>query len=222
MVYPTLFGFLDEQFTAQDGDVLAEVWLAAEKLVSANLEERCNGFNRLLELDAPRKSALISCLLITRLQESDIGLRTEIVKSLGELLGAGDQTRIASVEIRQFIRYQISQIRRRGVFAVLQVAEADPVSKPFAARILNACPYAGRTMLDILSDRKMDFSIRHQAAYFIGEVGFLEAKDTLERLAARLETRARAQTRMPFAPQPKLDESRLLPAVQQALTMLSA
>jgi hypothetical protein len=102
----------------------------------------------------------------------------------------------------------------------MQVAVHDTNTKQYIARLLNACPYAGEHLADILSDRKVPLTIRLQAAYFIGQVGYLDVIQDLERLATRLESRLMGQQAMPFAPRSEPDETVLLPAIQNTLTML--
>jgi hypothetical protein len=109
------------------------------------------------------------------------------------------------------------------LYGLLQVSQAFPDSSNEVARLLNACPYAGRQMADILSDRKIPLPIRQAAAHFIGVVGYLEAAPILERLEARLTARLNGQQSMPFASTEvgaAGNESELLPGIRLALLML--
>jgi len=90
------------------------------------------------------------------------------------------------------------------------------------ARLLNACPYAGRHLTDILAGRKNPLSIRKQAVHYVGIVGYLDSIPALEHISARLETRLQGQEAMPFLPssQASENEEELLPYIYSSLLLL--
>jgi hypothetical protein len=202
-------------------ELFPAVWNAAEGLTSPITRIRSEALDRLLELGAPRLSPLVAYLLATRLIDPDISLRYRVIQILGELLALDEQGRLAPEPVRRHLSGYLAQMRTRNIFALLEVAVSDPRAEPHISRLLNACPFAGNHLAEILADRNITLPIRQQAAYFIGRVGFLDALPTLERLAARLGTRLSGQQSMPFAPPPSgQDESELLPVVQNALRLL--
>jgi hypothetical protein len=76
-------------------------------------------------------------------------------------------------------------------------------------------------MLAVLAlDRRRPPSVRREAVRLIGDVGFVEAREELERLAHRLQARARGQKAMPFAPPLDTEEDALLPELTRTLELL--
>jgi len=217
---PTLFNYGEATNGALE--LFPAVWIATEALVSPELALRQQGLSQLNELGAPRLSPLVAAVLATRLTEPDLELRRQVVYTLGDILARDEVGRAAPETVRQIVVYTLSQMRQRPLFALLQVAVIDPMAAVPISRLLNACPYAGRHMADILSERKHPLAIRRMAVHFIGLVGYLEAIPSLERLLTRLEARVVGQHMMPFAPQAPIDEVDLLPEIRAALADLRA
>jgi hypothetical protein len=96
------------------------------------------------------------------------------------------------------------------VFALLQVTEYDKTAEAAVMDILSCCSYAGSHLSEILSNRELPQEIRKQAAFFIGQIGYLDALPVLERMASRMETRGDEQ------------DSRILPVLQNAVQLLTA
>jgi hypothetical protein len=213
-----LFDFSDTSTGAVE--LFPAVWSAAEGLSSPELNVRHTSLDTLVNLGAPRLSPLVAYLLATRLFDPDLGLRSRIVVILGELLARDREGHKTPELVRSYLIAYLSQMRTRLVYGLMQVAVHDSNTKQYIARLLNACPYAGEHLADILSDRKVPLTIRLQAAYFIGQVGYLDVIQDLERLASRLESRLMGQQAMPFAPHSEPDETVLLPAIHNTLTIL--
>ena len=87
---------------------------------------------------------------------------------------------------------------------------------------MKECSQAGEYLAGILADRQLPLNIRKLSAYLVGEIGYLDAIPTLEKLQARLEVRAEGQQYMPFHIQEQSEDNQLLPEVQNALTKLQA
>lgn len=220
LLQPKLFDFSDQ--TTGTVELFPAVWSAAEDLVSPDLTMRLKGFEKLLELNAPRLSPLITYLLATRIMDPDINLRVRIVKALGELLMLDKEGRVTPEPVRKYLMTYLNQMRTRPIFSLLEVGSQYPIEKENIARLLNACPNAGRHLADILSDRNAPMAIREQAALFIGLVGYLDAIPALERLSSRLESRISGQQAMSFAPTAVSQETKLLPTIRDTLTLLYA
>jgi hypothetical protein len=203
-------------------ELFPAVWGAAEDLTSPDTRVRTDALERLKDLEAPRFSPLVAYLLATRLTDSDVDFRAKIIELLGEVLSLDRQGQPAPENVRQTLNAYLAQMRTRHTFAILQVIAEHPSLEKHAANLLNACPYAGNHLADILSDRKSPLSVRKQAGRMIGRVGFLDALPALERLSARLEARLHGQRAMPFAPIPSAEELDLLPVVHTAMTLLRA
>lgn len=207
-------------------ELFPAVWRAAEELVSPLPRVRRQALVKLDEMDAPRLLPLVAYLVATRLEDPNLEIRREAVRITSSLLAKDHRDRPAVEGVRQAAISYLSQMRTRPVYGLLQVAQAAPGSAKEVARLLNACPYAGRQLMDLLADRKKPLAIRREAANFIGLVGYLEAAPALERLEARLTARLSGQQAMPFAPldpgSAAASEMDLLPGVRRALLMLQA
>jgi hypothetical protein len=222
-----MFDFLDSATGV--AELFPTVWDALQRLVSAHPEERHSGFNQLMELDAHRLSPLVAYVLATRLDDPDITFRLKVTQAVGALLSQskpdqdnGGVTRIPSENVRQSLRFYLSQMRQRRIFALLQVADYQPSVQKDVAAIIKSCSHAGQVLADIFSDRKLPLNIRKQAIQYAGVVGFLDAVPRLEKLAERLEARKSGQRLMPFAPPVDPGERALIPIIQTALTLLNS
>ncbi|MGE5221785.1 MAG: hypothetical protein ACM3PY_05070 [Omnitrophica WOR_2 bacterium] len=215
---PSLFDFIDN--TTGAIELFPAVWSAAEDLNAPEVTARRSGLERLVAIGAPRLSPLIAYLLATRLQDPDLDLRIQVVKTIGELYLPDEQGRMVPDRVLRQLNWYLSQMHTRAVFGLLQVANDCQAMEAHVARILNACPYGGNHLAGILADRKAPMPVRKQAANMIGTVGFLDAVPVLERLVIRLEARVNGQQTMVFAPPPVPDEAELLPAVMKSLEML--
>jgi HEAT repeat protein len=217
---PTLFEYGGASTGAME--LFPAVWIATEALLSPEFAIRQQGLTRLNELSAPRLSPLVVGVLATRITEPDLELRRQIVYTLGNIFVRDEMGRPAPEAVRQTLAYALKQMRQRPLYALLEVAVIDPMAAMPISRLINACPYAGRHMADILLDRKYPLAIRRMAVHFIGTVGYLEAIPALEKMLARLEARVIGQHSMPFAPPSQPDEVDLLPEIRAALASLRA
>lgn len=203
-------------------ELFPAAWTAAEALVSADEKLRRAALVRLQELGAPRLSPLIAYLVATRLSDPDMELRTQAARIIGSLLVVDAHGNASPAPVRSQLAHTLGQMRTRNVYHLLEIALADPETSPHLTRILNACPYAGRHLADIAMDRMLPLNLRKQSVWFIGAVGYLDAIPSLERLAARLESRLSGQQSMPFAPPGQAEEMELLPIVRSVLELLRA
>ncbi len=215
---PTLFDFSGS--SSGSIELFPAVWSAAEGLTSPDVETRRDALERLAKLNAIRLSPLIAYLTATRIVEPDLALRQRIVKLLGDVLAPDELGQPSPAPVIRHLSAYLAQMRRRHLIAVLQTTLSNQGCETAVARLLNACPYAGCQLVDILSDRKISVDIRRQAVIMIGQVGYLDTISSLEREETRLSARLKGQRSMPFAPLSGPDESGLLPAVQNTLDIL--
>lgn len=173
----------------QGTDLQTIIWGAAESLISPDLFQRMNGLERLIEQDMIRQLPLLAYLLITRVEEPDIVVRTRIVKTLGEIASAEDVEAPLADAVQRTLIYHISRFRTREIFALLQVSEYDKSAEPYVSSLLSRSSFAGDHLKQILSARETPDEVRRQAAHYIGVLGFLEALPTIERMASRLTDR---------------------------------
>lgn len=203
-------------------ELFPEVWNAAEALCGTDARLRSQALAHLDELGAARLSPLVVFLVSTRLSDPDIKVRCQAVRIAGDLLSLDNQGNATPEPVQRCLVTTLSQMRTRGIFHLLEVANEEPESTPQVTRLLNACPYAGRHLADIALDRAFPMAERKQAVLFIGAVGYLDAISSLERLAGRLASRMKGQQIMSFAPPSQDDENDLLPIVQSVLQLLHA
>lgn len=217
---PPLFEF--EPLVWGTMELFPAIWGAAEGLVSDDLEARRYAFETLRQGDAARKSGLIAYLLATRLTESDIELRAGIVNLLGEVFSPDEKGRMAPAEVRYVLAARLSEMRTRQIFALLEVLEQQPNTRPAIVRLLNVCPYASNQLVEILTSRKVSLSIRQQAVRCIGWMGYLAAIPALERLKEKIESRMHGQEALPFITSRGDEDTELLGDLRVALNRLKS
>jgi len=172
---------------------LPVIWEALESLTSPDMMKRITGLDRIIKLDAVYHYPLVVYVLMTRITEPDIELRTRIVKLLANILdvklGGAKQPPSASSEVKQSLMTVLSGLRTRQIFALLQATEFDKTADEAVTTLLSYCSFAGGHLAQILSNRAAPITIRRQAANFIGRIGYLDALPALERMVSRLENR---------------------------------
>jgi hypothetical protein len=215
---PNLFQLDDTSTNAVE--LFPEVWSAGEAIISPDHQVRRHGLEQIAQSQAARFSPLIAYLLVTRLMEPEIDLRSSVVNILADALRLDSQGRVAPELVRLQLFNDLARMRTRQIFALLQVADFDPQAGESVAVLLNSCSFAGNHLADILMDRKIVISIRMRAVELIGKVGYLDAIPVLERIRTRLESRLNGQQHMPFLTLEEGDEVALLPAIQATLEIL--
>ena len=174
-------------------EALPVIWEALELLTSPELLNWIAGLRRIIKLDAVRQHPLVVYVLMTRITEPDIELRTRIVQLLGSILDLdvrGPKKAASSLEaVKKTLITALAGMRTRQIFALLQVIEFDKSADEAVSNLLSYCSFAGGHLAQILSNRTAPLSIRRQAAHFIGRIGYLDALPALERLVSRLESR---------------------------------
>ena len=201
-------------------ELFPSVWIAAENLSSTSLERRNQALEYLKNTNAAKISPLIAYILYTRIDEPDLKLRAQVVGVLSEVVSSDPQGRQALETVRHHLSAHLARMRTREIYSLLQVLLLKAEYLQVIARLLNACPYAGNQLADLASSRKAPIEIRCNAIQLIGEVGYLDAVPTLERLLERTESRVSGQQLMPFAPPMGVDETELLPVIKIALDQL--
>jgi len=198
------------------GDVLC----ALEELVGPEVQIHAQGLKKLLALDAHRSSPLVATVLASRVGEPDLDLRLEIVKALAMVLRPDLDGPRPLESVRRWLRYTLSQMRRRETFALLQIIATSSEGLDPVCHVLDACSFSGGALVQILADRNVDVAVRIAAAKAIGRIGFLEAEPVLQRLSQRLAGRRAGQMEMAFASIPDHEAQALLPEVINALHAL--
>jgi hypothetical protein len=193
---PKLFAISDD--SSEVLELVPEVWEAAERLTSPVDLEREKGLSDLASLDVCRQSPLVAYLLATRLADPNLEVRFHVIQVLGDVLRMMDEDPAAPDAVRRHLQGYISHMRRRQIYAILQVVDVYSAAEEDITAILNMCSYAGVALSAIFSDRKAPISIRQKAIYFCGRVGFVDAVPALELLVSRLQAQSEKQTHMDF------------------------
>ena len=203
-------------------ELFPAVWGALGDLTTEDKNIRAAALDELVELNAARFSPVVSYILVTRVTEPNIELRTRIIATLGEVLLPDSNGYPAPEDVRSSLYHYLSGFRTRQIYALLQASAEINSLEDHVSRLLNASRFAGNHLIEILNDPKTPLEIRKQAAVMIGKVGYLSTLPALEKLAGRLEARISSQTAMNFATQKNLSDSDLLPMVEEALRALRA
>ena len=193
------------------------VWGAAEALTSPELETRYAGLQQLVDEDAVRQHPLVAYLLISRLVEPDIALRSQIVDALAEVVvpnGRGEPALAASYST---LATHLMGMRTRQIYALLQVVAYEKSNEPKVIGLLDHCSFAGGHLSCILATRTVPLNLRKLAAYFIGQLGYLDAMPVLERFEARLEARQNGRNELGGMDE---DDADLLSMIRSSLGLL--
>jgi hypothetical protein len=206
--------FQMEELTAEELELFPAVWGAAEELISPQSKKRSEALEHIIALNAHRLSPLVAYVLSTRIRDEDLDVRYQVVEALGQALHPEQEEQATPDKVRLTILGYLSRMRKRQIYALLQVADHYLSAEDHVAQLLNACSYGGTALNEIYNDRKAPASIRQQAIQFAGRVGFLDCIPGLERLVTRLEERSEKQEKMAFASKDPLagEEALLIPA----------
>lgn len=217
---PTLFDY--GKYGSGLYELFPQVWQLLEAAINPEVSIRRLALKELIEMDAARMLPLVAYHLVTRITEPDLDTRALVVYAVSEALLPDEKGALATEGVRQCLMGNLSQMRTRQIFALLQVLTKYPNLEPGVARMLNACPYAGNQLADILASRRVPLEIRRYAVRMIGLVGYLDAIPALERLLSRLESRAHGQQVMTFAPPETLEDAELIPDIRRSLAFLKS
>ncbi len=196
------------------------IWGELEKFIIGEEKERVDALKKLVELKVARFSPLVIFILTTKLSDPNIGIRTTVVEELSNVLIPDNEGNSAPNDVQECLKRYLSQMRTRQVYAMLQVLHNKSDLLPEVSRLMNYCPYAGNHLADVASSRQAPVDIRRQAILLIGQVGYLDALPALERLLLRLESRLNGQHSMPFAPPTGVEDTSLIPDINQTLHIL--
>lgn len=204
-------------------EVLPAVWSATEALASPEALTRHHGIDALVELGVQRSSPLVAYMIATCLNDPDIYIRRRVVYILADLIIMDPAVMISQTpdNVRKTVTNYLHNMREEAIFGLLEVAVMDPLVEKSIYYLLNACPYAGKYLGDILSQYKHPMPIRQKAIYYVGLVGYTEALPVLERLLSRLEARLNGQYAMSFAPPSIKSDDDIIPNLRIAIHQLN-
>lgn len=201
-------------------ELFPAVWQATECLTSPDSSVRERGLEALFELGAQKVSPLVAYMVATCLNDQEIAIRRQVTYILADLLIKDASGKPIHEEVRKVVVNYLHKLNETTIYGLLEITLIDPEVEKSVFHLLNACPYAGRHLGDILNNWKNPIQIRQKAVYFIGWVGYLEELPVLERLYSRLEARQNGQTMMSFVPPSSKSDEDILPALRVAIRQL--
>lgn len=197
---------------------LNRLWRLLEDLVGG-MADRKEVLVTLGEEGAIRRNPLVAYVVIRLLDDPDTDVRNEAIRQLG-IVVAEIPSDAVSLRVREIIGSALGKFDHRDLFGLLLSSSLDATMRGDMGRLLNLNPRSGELLADVVGDRSVPMSIRNEAVYFIGQLGFSQALGTLERLANRIESRQRGQGAMPFAAPANPEDAAMLPAIQEAIKKL--
>jgi hypothetical protein len=202
-------------------EVFPAVWKSTESLTSPDVITRQRGIDNLIEIGAQKVSPLVAYMIAICVSDPDLFIRRRVTFILADLIATTASPMQTPDEVRKVVFNYLHNMREATVYGLLEVSVADQHADEAIFHLLNACPYAGKYLGEILSDWKNPLQIRQKAIYFVGLVGYLETLPALERLFNRLEARQNGQYLMEFAPQSIKSDTDLLPYLRVAIDQLN-
>jgi hypothetical protein len=196
-----------------------ELHKALEDIFSTDQSIRFDALNRLVKLDAHRRSPLAISILVGRIIDPSLQIRTKIVEMISDCLGKDDGGARIPSTVRLHLQRSLSEIGEKEILALLELLSTQELLDQICY-ILNECSHCGESLVQFLISRNQDISIRIAASEAIGGVGFLEARSAIESFERRLSNLVSGQIPMSFAPKMTKDAEALLPVVRRTLRAL--
>jgi hypothetical protein len=208
-----------QQQSGFHGDQL--LWDAAEGLISPDPNIRDSSLDQLKEIDGIHRSPLVAYLLVSRISEPDLEIRFHLIRLLGSLMDFESSGQSFSDQALDFAKDALDQMEKSQLIKILEVAESYLTAERAISNILKLSSYAGVGLSGIVNDRKLPVSVRQQAVFYCGEIGYLSSKPTLQNLVQRVD---KARTRPGNGNERKKsrDEEFLYPFVISALEKLNS
>jgi hypothetical protein len=198
----------------------AELHKALEDLLALEVDLRYEAMTRLREMDAHLRSPLAISFLVGRLNEPYLNLRAEIVHSINEVIVRRSPLPRPSPRVQNYLQSVLRELGEREIYSLLELMVAEQrLLEPICA-ILNQCSMSGEILMRILGCPEVSMSIRTASCEVIGQIGFLDARQTIESLERRLSERTSGQLPMPFAPQANEEAKGLIPVLRRTLDAL--
>jgi hypothetical protein len=197
------------------------LWETAEGLLSPDPNIRESSLDNLEEIDCFYRSPLIASLLVSRISEPDLEIRFHLIQLLGSLVDFDSSGQHFDNQALVFAKDAIDQMGKIQLIRMLEVSDSYLTAEGAIRNILKLSSYAGVVLNGIVNDRKLPVSLRQQAVYYCGEVGYLSSRTTLQNFVQRVD---KSRTRPGGGRERKKsrDEEFLYPFVISALEKLKS
>ena len=103
---------------------------------------------------AQRVSPLVAFMIATCLSDQDIYIRRRVVYILADLINKESALIQTPENIRKTVTTYLHNMRQETIYGILEVAVIDLLAEKSIYHLLNACPYAGKYLGDILTEWK--------------------------------------------------------------------
>lgn len=163
------------------------LWEAAEGLISTDPDIREKSLDRFKEIDGFSGSPLLAYVLVSRINEPDREIRYYLIQLLGSLVDYESPGEHFSDQALVTAKKALDLLGRDQLIRILEVSEHYLTAEVPICNILKLSSYAGVGLSGIVNDRKIPVSMRQQAVFFCGEVGYLSTRPTLQNLVQRVD-----------------------------------
>ena len=197
------------------------LWETTEGLLSPDPNIRESSLNNLKEIDGFYRSPLVAFLLLSRISEPDLEIRFHIIQFLGRLVDFDSSDQHFADQALIFAKDALDQMEKTQLIRLLEVSDSYLTAERAIKNILKLSSYAGVGLSGIVNDRKLPVSLRQQAVFFCGEVGYLSSRTTLQNLVQRVD-KSRTRPGRGHDRKKSRDEEFLYPFVISALEKLKS
>ncbi len=198
-------------------------WVAGEMFFSPHVQERRRGLALLLGSEATRRSPLVPQLLLARLDESDLGLRAQILQALSDYFEVRERQFRYPPEIRAVVVGCLRKFDRPHWLALLELQGSNTAARlegEALKALLERIPDASARLAQLAGDRSVAPDWRSAAIEIIGQAGFTDTLPLLSGLEVRLTGCTAGQLTLDFAPPDPPEDQALLPALKETLERL--
>lgn len=162
------------------------LWKTAEGLFSPDPFMRESSLDDLREIEGFYRSPLIASLLVSRISEPDLENRFHLIQLLGSLLDFNSAGQHFTDQALVFAKEALDGLEKDQLMKLLEVSDSYLTAEKAIGNILKLSSYAGVGLSGIVNDRKLPVSLRQQAVFYCGEVGYLSSRPTLQNLVHRV------------------------------------
>lgn len=197
------------------------LWETAEGLLSPDPNIRERSLDKLKEIEGYYQSPLIASLLVSRISEPDLEIRFHLIQFLGSLVDFDSPGQHLTNQALVYAKDALDKMEKTQLIRILEVSDRYLTAERALVNILKLSSYAGVGLSGIVNDRKLPVSLRQQAVFFCGEIGYLSSRTTLQNFVLRVD-KSRNRPGGGHESKKSRDEEFLYPFVISALDKLKS